>query len=36
MRTGTTATFSYSITPEEGIRLPMSLKGFSDGFDSLP
>jgi invasion protein IalB len=36
MRTGTTATFSYFMTPEEGIGFPMSLKGFSDGFDKLP
>jgi invasion protein IalB len=36
LRTGTTATFSYFMTPEEGIGFPMSLKGFSDGFDKLP
>jgi invasion protein IalB len=36
MRTGTTATFSYFMTPEEGIGFPMSLKGFGDGFDKLP
>jgi invasion protein IalB len=36
MRTGTTATFSYFMTPEQGIGFPMSLKGFGDGFDKLP
>jgi invasion protein IalB len=36
MRTGTTATFSYFMTPEEGIGFPMSLKGFGDGYDKLP
>ena len=36
MRTGTTATFSYFMTPEEGIGFPMSLKGFNEGFDKLP
>jgi invasion protein IalB len=36
LRTGSTATFSYFMTPEEGIGFPMSLKGFSDGFDKLP
>jgi len=36
LRNGTTATFSYFMTPEEGIGFPMSLKGFSDGFDKLP
>jgi invasion protein IalB len=36
MRTGTTATFSYFMTPEEGIGFPINLKGFSDGFDKLP
>jgi invasion protein IalB len=36
MRTGTTATFIIFQTPEEGIGFPMSLKGFSDGYDKLP
>jgi len=36
LRGGSTATFSYFMTPEEGIGFPMSLKGFSDGFDKLP
>jgi invasion protein IalB len=36
LRSGTTATFSYFMTPEEGIGFPMSLKGFGDGFDKLP
>ena len=36
LRTGTTATFIIFQTPEEGIGFPMSLKGFSDGFDKLP
>jgi invasion protein IalB len=36
MRTGQTATFIIFQTPEEGIGIPMSLKGFGDGFDKLP
>jgi invasion protein IalB len=36
LRTGTTATFIIFQTPEEGIGFPMSLKGFSDGYDKLP
>ena len=36
MRTGSTATFIIFQTPEEGIGIPMSLKGFGDGFDKLP
>ncbi len=36
MRTGQTATFIIFQTPEEGIGFPMSLKGFSEGFDKLP
>src|SRR5262245_44818662 len=36
LRTGTTATFIIFQTPEEGIGFPMSLKGFSEGFDKLP
>lgn len=35
-RSGQTATFFIFQTPEEGIGFPMSLKGFSDGFDKLP
>jgi invasion protein IalB len=36
LRGGTTAMFSYFMTPEEGVGFPMNLKGFSDGFDKLP
>jgi len=36
LRGGQTATFIIFQTPEEGIGFPMSLKGFSDGFDKLP
>jgi invasion protein IalB len=36
LRTGTTATFVLFQTPEEGIGIPMSLKGFADGFAKLP
>src|SRR5215471_177987 len=36
LRTGQTATFIIFQTPEEGIGFPMSLKGFSEGFDKLP
>ena len=36
LRTGTTATFIIFQTPEEGIGFPMSLKGFSEGYDKLP
>ena len=36
LRTGTSATFIIFQTPEEGIGIPMSLKGFSEGFDKLP
>ncbi|MEX0842121.1 MAG: invasion associated locus B family protein, partial [Xanthobacteraceae bacterium] len=35
LRAGQTATFIIFQTPEEGIGFPMSLKGFSDGFDKL-
>jgi invasion protein IalB len=35
-RTGQTATFIIFQTPEEGIGIPMSLKGFGEGFDKLP
>jgi invasion protein IalB len=36
LRTGTAATFIIFQTPEEGIGIPMSLKGFGEGFDKLP
>lgn len=36
MRKGTTATFIVFQTPEEGIGIPIALKGFSEGFDKLP
>jgi invasion protein IalB len=36
LSTGTNATFIIFQTPEEGIGIPMSLKGFSDGFGKLP
>src|SRR5262249_56189410 len=36
LRTGTSATFIIFQTPEEGIGIPMSLKGFGEGFDKLP
>lgn len=36
LRSGTTATFIIFQTPEEGIGFPLSLKGFSEGFDKLP
>jgi invasion protein IalB len=36
LRTGQTATFIIFQTPEEGIGIPMSLKGFGDGYDKLP
>jgi len=36
LRTGTAATFIIFQTPEEGIGIPLSLKGFGDGFDKLP
>jgi invasion protein IalB len=36
MRSGTTATFIIFQTPEEGIGIPMSMKGFGDGYDKLP
>ena len=35
LRSGGTATFIIFQTPEEGIGFPMSLKGFSEGFDKL-
>jgi invasion protein IalB len=33
---GTTAIFVVFKTPEEGIGIPVSLKGFGDGFSNLP
>ncbi|HEX2655576.1 MAG TPA: invasion associated locus B family protein [Xanthobacteraceae bacterium] len=36
LRAGQTATFIIFQTPEEGIGLPVSLKGFGEGFDKLP
>lgn len=36
MRGGKEALFSIFETPEEGIGIPVSLKGFGKGFDSLP
>jgi invasion protein IalB len=36
LRSGQTATFIIFQTPEEGIGFPVSLKGFSEGFDKLP
>ena len=35
-RTGTSATFIIFQTPEEGIGIPLSLKGFGEGWDKLP
>ena len=34
-KTGTQATFIVFQTPEEGVGIPLSLKGFGNGFDSL-
>ncbi|MBB3018904.1 invasion protein IalB [Microvirga lupini] len=36
MKTGQQATFIVFQTPEEGIGIPVSLNGFSAGFDALP
>ena len=36
LKTGQTATFIIFQTPEEGIGIPVSLKGFGEGFDKLP
>ena len=36
LRTGKAATFIIFQTPEEGVGFPMSLKGFSEGYDKLP
>ncbi len=35
LRTGQQATFIVFQTPEEGVGIPLSLKGFGPGFDSL-
>jgi invasion protein IalB len=36
LKKGSSATFIVFQTPEEGIGIPVSLKGFGPGFDSLP
>jgi len=36
MKAGQTATFIIFQTPEEGIGIPVSLSGFTQGFDKLP
>lgn len=36
LSTGETATFIIFQTPEEGIGIPISLKGFAEGFAALP
>lgn len=36
LKTGTAATFIIFQTPEEGIGIPVDLKGFADGFAALP
>jgi invasion protein IalB len=36
LRTGRTATFIIFQSPGEGISLPVSLKGFAEGYDALP
>lgn len=36
LKTGKTATFIIHQVPEEGIGLPLSLRGFKDGFVKLP
>jgi len=36
LRGGQQATYIIFQTPEEGIGIPMSLKGFGEGFDKLP
>ncbi|WP_275789383.1 invasion associated locus B family protein [Pararhizobium gei] len=35
-RSGGTATFIVFQSPEEGIGIPVDLKGFGDGYDALP
>ncbi|WP_294532136.1 invasion associated locus B family protein [uncultured Rhodoblastus sp.] len=36
LRAGASATFIIFQTPEEGIGIPLALKGFKEGFDKLP
>jgi len=36
LRSGTSATFIIFQTPEEGIGIPMGLKGLGEGYDKLP
>ncbi len=36
LRSGAMATFIVFQTPEEGIGIPVDLKGFADGYDALP
>jgi invasion protein IalB len=36
LRTGQNATFIIFQTPEEGIGIPLGLKGFGEGYDRLP
>ena len=36
LKAGQLATFIIFQTPEEGIGIPVSLKGFTEGFDKLP
>ncbi len=36
LRAGATATFIVFQTPEEGIGIPVDLKGFGEGYDALP
>ena len=36
LKTGTNATFIVFQTPEEGIGIPIALKGFGEGLDKLP
>ncbi|MBO9629965.1 MAG: invasion associated locus B family protein, partial [Shinella sp.] len=35
-RSGATATFIVFQSPEEGIGIPVDLKGFGEGYDALP
>jgi len=36
LRSGVTGTFIIFQTPEEGIGIPLALKGFKDGYEKLP
>ncbi|MCG8445127.1 MAG: invasion associated locus B family protein, partial [Hyphomicrobiales bacterium] len=36
LQQGQTATFIIFQTPEQGIGIPVSLNGFSDGYAALP